>query len=169
MTASRAAHVTVGEFRLDVAADGQLRWHRGEQVVTLRHVVGTLERYEPVRSLTRAAVNRRGARNVGHLRMELRRLLESPIVLNIALRAAVLASPRSLSDIAWSCQRHQKGGSLVGDSSWLQRRIGMMTEHGVAAPTPWVSSDVLALIARDGLGIAPRDVEVDLEDWPVAA
>jgi len=27
-------------------------------------------------------------------------------------------------------------------------------------PTPWVHSDVLALIARRGLGLSPREVEV---------
>jgi len=27
-------------------------------------------------------------------------------------------------------------------------------------PKPWVSSDVLAVIAREGLGIAPREVEL---------
>jgi hypothetical protein len=31
---------------------------------------------------------------------------------------------------------------------------------GKPRPTPWVHSDVLALIARDGLGISPREVEL---------
>ena len=38
-------------------------------------------------------------------------------------------------------------------------RLGMMPEGGRARPTPWVHSDVLALIARDGLGLSPREVE----------
>jgi hypothetical protein len=36
----------------------------------------------------------------------------------------------------------------------------MLPEGGRRTPTPWVSSDVLALIAREGLGLAPREVEL---------
>jgi hypothetical protein len=36
----------------------------------------------------------------------------------------------------------------------------MLRSSGEDKPTPWGHSDVLALIARNGLGVAPRDVEL---------
>jgi hypothetical protein len=53
-------------------------------------------------------------------------------------------------------------GRESGETSWLARRIGQLPEAGQPRPTPWVHNDVLALIARDGLGISPREVEA----WP---
>jgi hypothetical protein len=43
-------------------------------------------------------------------------------------------------------------------TSWLNRRIGYKPE-GQAAGHAWVHSDMLALIARAGLGINPCEVE----------
>jgi hypothetical protein len=99
------------------------------------------------------------------LRAELARVRESPIVLNRGLREVVLAAidreALSLSEIAMRCGRVKRdaGGNLSGETSWLARRLGMMPEGGRDRPTPWVHSDVLALIARDGLGLSPREVE----------
>ncbi len=55
--------------------------------------------------------------------------------------------------------KHDAAGNCSGETSWLARRLGMMPEGGREQPTPWVHSDVLALIARDGLGLSPREVE----------
>ena len=49
---------------------------------------------------------------------------------------------------------------MSGETSWLGRRIGVLAEAGASAPTPWVSSEVLALIARRGLNVAPCEVEL---------
>jgi hypothetical protein len=57
---------------------------------------------------------------------------------------------------AWSTA----GQAASARHSWLARRIGQTPEAGAAEPTPWISSDVLALIARDGLGLSPREVEL---------
>jgi hypothetical protein len=38
--------------------------------------------------------------------------------------------------------------------------FGLRSEAGAPRPTPWVHSDVLALITRDGLGIASAEAEV---------
>jgi len=90
----------------------------------------------------------------------------SPIVLNRGLREAVLAAVKggglSMSEIAMRCGRSKRdaNGSESGETSWLARRIGILPEGGQQTPTPWVSSDVLALIARDGLAIAPHEVEL---------
>ena len=50
-------------------------------------------------------------------------------------------------------------GHVTGETSWLARRLGILPEGGKEAPTPWIHSDVLALIARRGLGLSPREVE----------
>ena len=50
--------------------------------------------------------------------------------------------------------------SSSGETSWLARRIGQTPEAGQDQPTPWVHSDVLALIARDGLAMSPNEVEL---------
>jgi len=100
------------------------------------------------------------------LRAELERVLESPIVLNRGLREAVLARVRkgelSMSEIAIRCGRTKRdaAGNLSGETSWLARRLGLLPEGGKSEPTPWIHSDVLALIARSGLAIAPREVEL---------
>jgi hypothetical protein len=154
-----------------------LRWHRlpgeGEaddpRPVSLREVVAALESYQPVRGLTARALarHRHDARlSTVALRVELQRLDCSPIVLNRGLREAVGRAIDtqgiSLSEITircGRCKRDERGG-VQGDTSWLARRIGLRPEAGRRAPTPWVRSDVLALIARRGLGISPREVEL---------
>jgi hypothetical protein len=100
------------------------------------------------------------------LRVELMRVRESPIVLNRGLREAVLEviarQGLSMSEIAMRCGRVKRDstGNASGETSWLARRLGLLPEGGRSTPTPWVHSDVLALIARDGLGISPLEVEV---------
>jgi len=157
-----------------IGSPRELRWQResrGPQASTLsaRDVVGALEAYEPVCTLTRAAVARyRHDRSVSvsTLSVELRRIESSPIVLNRGLREAVLEAVReggrSLSAIAMSCGRvkHDRRGNGSGETSWLARRVGLLPSSPGTRPNPWVHSDTLALIARDGLGIAPREVEL---------
>jgi hypothetical protein len=155
---------------------GELRWHREPRgrggalrCLSAREVIGALEAYEPVCALTRAAVARyRSDRrvSVATLSLELRRIESSPIVLNRRLREAVLeaVSERgvSFSAIAMACGRvkHDSRGNHSGETSWLARRVGLLPCVPGAGPNPWVHSDTLALIARDGLGIAPREVEL---------
>jgi hypothetical protein len=104
--------------------------------------------------------------SVTTLRAELERVLLSPIVLNRALREAVLArvarGELSMSEIALRCGRVKRDsrGNSSGETSWLARRLGLLREGGNDAPTSWIHSDVLGLIARDGLGISPREVEL---------
>ena len=168
-------------YRLQPCVEGiaipDLRWHRvpapgqtGEaQLVSLRDVVAGLERYRPMRALTaRALVEHRADPRLctATLRAELERLERSPIVLNRGLREAVLVAVEeqeiSLSEITIRCGRCKRDerGRVQGDTSWLARRIGLRPEAGRRAPTPWVHSDVLALIAREGLGLSPREVEL---------
>jgi hypothetical protein len=152
----------------------QLRWWRLDAgmrcaAVSLREAVGALEDYEPVRALTEAAIERAGpgdGLSRTTLRAELARVQRSPIILNRALREAVLASVRrgglSMSEIAIRCGRvkHDSRGNVSGETSWLARRLGLLPEGGQSTPTPWVHSEVLGLIARQGLGMAPREVEL---------
>jgi hypothetical protein len=162
--------------RTDTAAL-ELRWRRhscrGEPAapttVCLREAIGALESYEPVCGLTRIALaGYRDDANVSTavLRGELERLRESPIVLNHKLRQTLLAAIEqhglSLSEIAIRCGRVKRDsrGNASGETSWLARRVGILPESGSNRPTPWVHSDVLALIARNGLGISPREVEL---------
>jgi hypothetical protein len=134
--------------------------------VSVRRVVGELEDYEPALTLTRAAL----AAHAGDDRVsthglagELKLLLASPTVLNRRLRErveqVVASGAMTMSDIARGCGRVRSANGN-GETSWLARRIGQAPEAGATRPTPWVSSDVLALIARDGLGIDPREVEL---------
>jgi hypothetical protein len=153
----------------------ELRWCRGpgqggaEEPVSVREVIASLESYEPVRTLTRRALRLHdgdGAVSITVLRGELSRIQESPIVLNRGLRDAVLGAAErqglSMSEIAIRCGRIKRdsAGNESGETSWLARRLGLLPEGGRDAPTPWIHSDVLALIARDGLGISPREVEI---------
>jgi len=154
----------------------QVRWHRvrpgvpaAVELVTLRELTAALEHYQPAVAVTKQAISAHETDDrvsVTLLRAELRRLLGSPIVLNRGLREAVLAATGqdglSMSEIAIRCGRrkHDQRGCESGETSWLGRRIGILPEGGQLKPTPWVHSDVLALIARDGLGIAPREVEL---------
>ncbi|HEX5308613.1 MAG TPA: hypothetical protein VFW38_05980 [Solirubrobacteraceae bacterium] len=154
----------------------ELRWSRPQrsqasqlEPVSLRELVGTLESYEPMRSVTAAAIrSHRHDRTVSvrHLQGEYRRLCTSPVVLNRALREAVLRATASgeltMSEIALRCgivKRDRRGGH-GGETSWLARRVGLMAEGGATHITPWIHSDVLALIAREGLRMSPHEVEV---------
>ena len=156
----------------------ELRWCRWSTesaprelcVLSLREAIAGLESYEPVRALTRRRLARyANDRSVSTvlLRAELRRMEQSPIVLNRGLRAAALDSIErrgcSMSEIAMRCGRIKRdaAGNESGETSWLARRLGLLPEGGRSEPTPWIHSDVLALIARDGLGLSPREVEVD--------
>jgi hypothetical protein len=153
----------------------ELRWCRyavpgGElRPVSLREVVGSLESYEPVRTLSaRALLGRCGEHSVSitTLRSELQRLNTSRTVLNRGLRETVLSQVRrgivSMSEVALRCERVKRDprGTVSGETSWLARRLGLAAEAPGVAPTPWIHSDVLALIARSGLGVSPREVEV---------
>jgi hypothetical protein len=73
-----------------------------------------------------------------------------------------LADELSMCEIAMRCRRlkHDHRGRESGETSWLARRIGVLPESGASAPTPWVHTDVLGFIGRDGLGVAPSEVEV---------
>lgn len=164
----------------EISDDGsfpELRWTRSsgtssqEQpiAVTLRKVVARLEDYEPARSITSTALavhhdNR--CLSTCRLQAELERMTTSAIVLNRGLREAVqrkvAAGELSMSQIAMRCDRfkHDKRGNQSGETSWLARRIGQLREKGQTGPTPWVHTDVLALIVRDGLGATPREIEL---------
>jgi len=152
----------------------ELRWARadgsgGWGAVTLRETIARFEAYEPLITMTTEAIDAYGedrAIGVSTLRLELRRQQGSPIVLNRGLREAVLRAVAqqnlSLSEIAARCGRRHSGCDDLssGDTTWLQRRIGIKREAGSDAPTSWVHTEVLALIARDGLGLAPHEVEL---------
>jgi hypothetical protein len=154
----------------------ELRWRQHlpgyddgrPQPVSVREAISCLESYQPVRALTlRALAMHRGDSEVSTavLRIELARVQESPIVLNRRLREVVLATIDrqgiSMSEIAIRCGRikRDRRGNESGETSWLARRLGILPEGGKHTPTPWIHSDVLALIARSGLGISPREVE----------
>ncbi len=153
-----------------------LRWCRvpntgaGElEQVSLRDAIAAVESYEPMLAITIRELSLHGesARvSTTILRAELVRVRESPIVLNRPLREAVLRrvarGELSMSEIAVRCGRvkRDRKGNESGETSWLARRIGVLAEGGQSAPTPWIHSDVLALIARAGLGISPREVEL---------
>lgn len=167
-------------YRLELFDTGmsipELRWCRcGEKrlappgPISLREVVATLQSYEPPCTTTAEALARASAGaevSSTVLRAELDRVLESPIVLNRALREAVVARVQreevSMSEIAVRCGRLKRDGrgNASGETSWLARRIGLLPDGGQDTPTPWIHSDVLGLIARKGLGISPREVEL---------
>jgi hypothetical protein len=166
----------LGAFRGE-RSTSQLRWarHRAEtsdgawEQVKLRDVVAALESYEPVRSLTEQALSsHQGDRRVRLTRLgsEFERLCTSPIVLNRGLREAVLEAVEhrgmTMSEIALRCGivKHDRRGNPSGETSWLARRVGLMPEGGASAITPWIHSDVLAAISRKGLGLSPREVEL---------
>jgi hypothetical protein len=155
----------------------QVRWCRhlpdseraGLEMVSVREVIACMESYEPVRSLTvEAIVSYRGNRRVSVTRLEseLERVDSSPLVLNRGLRETALAvlerQGLSMSEIAMRCGRvkHDSRGCASGETNWLARRLGILPSASESAPTPWVHSDVLALIAREGLRVSPREVEL---------
>jgi hypothetical protein len=163
-----------------VTLDGrfpELRWTRRSplgqterlKTVRLRQVVAGFEDYEPARTVTaNALAANRSDRTLSTscLTAELKRLDESPVVLNRRLREAVARTladgELSMSEIAMRCGRvkRDRRGRLSGETSWLARRIGQLPEGGEDQPTPWVHSDTLALIAREGLGMSPNEVEL---------
>jgi hypothetical protein len=168
-------------YRLECVDAGmsipELRWRRrtahgqgaGSRSVSTREAIGALESYEPVRALTRRALaqgRRDGTVSTAVIRVELARTQESPIVLNRGLRESVLAAVErqgvSMSEIAMRCGRikRDRDGNESGETSWLARRLGLLPEGGRDLPTPWIHTDVLALIARRGLGISPRETEL---------
>ncbi len=168
-------------YRLELLQTGmsipELRWRQHPptgaestpQPVSVREAIACLEGYEPVRTFTRGALAlyRRDIEvSTTVLRAECERLQDSPIVLNGRLRKIVLATIErqelSMSEIAIRCGRVKRDckGNESGETSWLARRLGILPEGGRNAPTPWIHSDVLALIARCGLGISPREVEM---------
>jgi hypothetical protein len=135
----------------------------------LRGVIAALECYEPMRALTERAIARHDedpAVSLTRLRHEFDRLCASPVVLNRGVREAVLGAIErdgtSMSEIALRCGivKRDRRGKVSGETSWLARRIGIMPEGGEKTTTPWIHSDVLAAIARDGLGVSPREVEL---------
>jgi hypothetical protein len=153
----------------DVLSAGGKRCAVGCQVLTLRDVLAHFEEYEPMRQITvaaRARLHPDARVSTVALRGELARVNASRIVLNRGLREAVAQrvarGELSMSEIAIRCGRFRRDrhGNLTGETSWLGRRIGLLPEGGEATPTPWVHSDVFALIARQGLGLSPNEVEV---------
>jgi hypothetical protein len=155
----------------------ELRWlcqpsHEQDEAprpVKMREAVAAMESYEPARLMTlRALVQHRDDPGVSSvvLRSELAVVQESPIVLNRRLRHAVIMAIEhqglSMSEIAIRCGRVKRDskGNESGETSWLARRLGILPEGGADRRTPWIHSDVLALIARHGLGISPREVEL---------
>jgi hypothetical protein len=138
-------------------------------VLTLREVVAGVAAYEPARTITAVALSaHRDDELVSTRRLasELERVTCSSIVLNRGLREAVqrkvLSNELTMSEIAFRCGRTKRDrrGNLSGETSWLARRIGALPEGGEAEPTQWVHIDTLALIARDGLGLNPNEVEL---------
>lgn len=169
--------VGADELAMPDESPAQLRWCRRPRgaerrlraPVSLREVVGELESYEPACEITSRACA--AHRHDPHLSTamvqgQLDRLRTSSIVLNRGLREAVLgvAGSRglSMSEIAVRCGRIKgaRKGMRGGETSWLARRLGLLPESGNGRVTPWVHSDVLGLIARDGLGVSPREVEL---------
>jgi hypothetical protein len=168
-------------YRLEPRSTGmsipELRWCRhspgaeGEpsEVVSMRETIASLESYEPVRTLTDRGLalhDEDPTISITMLRSERARMETTPIVLNRGLRRAVLATAAaqdlSMSEIAVRCGRVKRDarGKGSGETSWLARRLGLAPESGEKAPTPWIHTDVLALIARHGLGLSPREVEL---------
>lgn len=138
------------------------------RAVALRAVLGALERYEPALAHTRAALAlaaSRGGAATGRLQRELERVERTPHVLNRALREAVLGAiargELTLGEIALRCGhvKRELRGAPGGETSWLARRIGLAPERAGGRRSPWIHSDLLALIARSGLGVDPREVE----------
>jgi hypothetical protein len=177
---SSAAQMRARGFSLAPVETGmsipELRWRRtgdsppvSAQAVSLREVIACVESYEPARSLTaRTLALHATCAEVSTtvLRSELARVNRSSIVLNRGLREAVLAAVErealSMSEIAIRCGRvkRDRRGNVCGETSWLARRLGLLAEPGHGAPTPWIHCDVLALIAREGLGVDPHEVEL---------
>jgi hypothetical protein len=164
-------------YRLELCITGmsipELRWYRHSpttprsEPVVMREVIASLESYEPVRTLTSRALALHRADpevSTSTLRTEQARVERSEIVLNRGLRRAALAATAtqelSMSEIRCGKIRCDARGQTSGETSWLARRLGLAPEGGRSTPTPWIHTDVLAMIARRGLGISPREVEL---------
>ncbi len=163
------AGMSIPELRWVLHEPSQPAQQAGRRIVSLREVVGRLEGYELACGLTLHAVSvhrNSATMSTSALRAELTRVRNSPIVLNRGLREAVTArvgeGELSMSAIAIRCGRikSDRRGNQSGETSWLARRIGLLPEAGQDAPTPWVHTDVLALISRRGLGLSPMETEV---------
>lgn len=166
-------------YRLGISADctppNQLSWWRlgatqwdRPQAVSVRDLIGKLESYEPVRSMTlRATEKVEEGISTTRLCEQIERVCNGPIILNRGLREAVLRAIErddiNANVIAIRCGhvRHDARGNISGETSWLMRRIGLRAEAGKDTPSAWIRTDVLAHIAREGLRIAPREVELD--------
>jgi len=170
----RTYRLELGSAELSIR---ELRWYRrspspeaeSAEPVSVREVIASLESYEPVRTLTCRALalhHDDPVISIAMLRSEHARMETSQIVLNRGLRRAALATAAaqdlSMSEIALRCGKvkHDSKGKESGETSWLARRLGIAPESGKSTPTPWIHTDVLALIARRGLGISPREVEL---------
>jgi hypothetical protein len=150
--------------------DQRLRWTQAAPgapespatCLSLREVVGSMQDYQPAVAITERAIST-GTQGC-ELASELRRLRDTPIVLNRRLREAVLATIEreglSMSQIALRCGhvKRDRKGNESGETSWLARRLGLMTEAGRSTPGQWIHSDVLAAIAR-AVGLNPGEVE----------
>ncbi len=146
---------------------GTTPWDRPE-AVSVRELIGTLENYEPVRSMSlRAIANVKEGLSTTRLCEQVERACNGPMVLNRGLREAVQRAIEregiNPSAIAIRCGRFRRDakGNISGETSWLMRRIGLRAEAGKNTPSAWVRNDVLAHIAREGLRIDPREVELD--------
>jgi hypothetical protein len=167
------------EYRIRPVVDAsqrpQLRWcrHSGERAsadgapLSLREVVAAMQSYEPMCAITASAIREHtGPDSTAMLRSELARVQESPIVLNRLLREVVCSTVAtgqlSMSEIALRCGhvKRDRNGNESGETSWLGRRIGLLPESGRNEPTAWIHTEVLAQIARCGLGVSPREVEL---------
>ena len=86
----------------------------------------------------------------------------STLRLREVVQHRVQSGNTNVSDIAIRCGRIKRDhcGNLSGETSWLARRIGQLPEGGEQTPGPWIHTDVLALIARDGLCTSPNEVEL---------
>jgi hypothetical protein len=137
--------------------------------VKLCDVIAQLEDYEPARAITLealAAYRDDPSCFTLTLDRELELLETSRFILNRGLREAVLVASGhhglSMSEIALRCGRTKRdhAGRVSGETSWLACRIGKLPESGAQTPSRWVDSDVLAHIAREGLRVCPREVEL---------
>jgi hypothetical protein len=171
-----AAHATLAPLDSGMSIP-ELRWliprvgDARAKLLSLRDVIAAREDYEPACAITASAIIRHREDpelSIAVLRAEFRRVQNSPIVLNRRLRERVLTvverGELSMSEIALRCGRIKRdaSGNRSGEQSWLARRLGLLPDAGQRQPTPWVHSDVLALIAREGLGVSPREVELGL-------
>ncbi len=112
-----------------------------------------MDGYEPARTITVSAlVSLRSDCGVSTHRLEgeLKRVTNSPIVLNRRLREVVTQTlakgDLTMSEIAIRCGRTkcERRGNVSGETSLLARRIGQLPEGGESEPSRWVHNDVLA-------------------------